>query len=176
MAVALVLNDVTQQLMPRKEATEWLFARLVTSRSREESPFYEALLLTSEPGELLDVALRQYREQGYELRLSLVASLLGDMGRRSWTALRTVAERTGPETEYFVPVIASLEAVSQAERRTALAKLARCCDVDVLWSILNVVQDHPELRSPEILRAFIESRDEQLREEAEGLLGTLKDG
>ncbi len=174
--VALLADDVRQRLTPRKEATEWLFARLVASRSREESPFYKALLFISDPEELTDVALEQYRQRGYEERLSLVASLLGDMGRRSWPALRVLASNAGPESEYFVSVIASLDGVSPREKIAALAKMARSCDLDVLWGILNVLQNYPELRSPDTLLPLVTTYDEQLNEEAKELLAALQCG
>jgi len=171
-AVAAITEDVRRHLVSERDATAWLFDCLVSSRSRNESPFYKGLLRMAQPSDIASVAFAQYRQLGFEGRLSLAASLLGDLGHRSWPVLRDLARRAEPECEYFVSVVANAKGVPSSERIAALADMARSRDPDVLWSVMNVVQSYPELRDVRILLRLSECEDDELSSEATALLAS----
>ena len=60
------------------------------------------LLGHRDPEGVLRVALEEFDEHGNDDRIVLAADVLSRLGNRSVTALQSLADRRGPEAEYFV--------------------------------------------------------------------------
>ena len=136
------------------ECTKHLFALLVRARGERKQHIYEQLLYQADPTVLLGIALSEYDRYGNEDRLTLTASLLTDMGGRSFPALRAFAQLNPPEYELFTDVLAYLRDVSIRDRLEALSYLIRNPSSDVRYSLLGALKCSPLWTRPHCFKCY----------------------
>ena len=165
-AVKAVLYDTEQHLLPTLKAAEWLFTRLVSSRSVDGAPYFDAVRLIALPERVAEIAVSQYRTLGNERRLAVAAALLREYGSSAWPALCWIAKSGIPDCEYFVDLVATIPGVKRSERIDVLVELAATGNMDVKWGIVGALENHPDLRRPPILNALRADADPELSEAA----------
>jgi len=149
-AVKAVLDDTAQHLLPTRKAAEWLFARLVLSRSVDGAPYFDAVRLIARPEEVAEIAVNQYRTLGNERRLAIAASLLREYGSEAWPALCWIARSGLSDCEYFVDLVATIPGVRRSEKIDLLVELVATGNMDVKWGVVGALENYPELRRPPI--------------------------
>jgi hypothetical protein len=146
------------------------FAALVKARSPRRSQEFSLLVSLAEASEILDVALKQYDQYGYEGRLSLAADLLSEMGDEGWRVMRGFCETNRPECYYFVDAVAAFRGVRRAQRIGALKQLASNPDPEVRAAVLNSQRYRPDCFDASILDELRNKGDEDEREEINRLV------
>ncbi len=165
-AVKAVIYDTEQHLLPKPMAAEWLFARLVSSRSLDGAPYFDALRLIARPEQVAELAVNQYRTLGNERRRAIAASLLKEYGSSAWAALRWIVRSGLSDCEYFVDLVATISGVGRSEKIDVLVELLATGNTDVKWGIVGALENYPELRRPPILNALRADVDPELSEAA----------
>jgi hypothetical protein len=163
-AVKAVLYDAAQHLLPKPKAAEWLFTRLVSSRSVDGAPYFDAVRHIARPEQVAEIAVNQYRTLGNERRLALAASLLREYGSSAWPALCWIARSGLSDCEYFVDLIATIPGVRRSEKIDVLVELLATGNMDVKWGIVGALENDAELRRPPILGALCADSDPELSE------------
>jgi hypothetical protein len=155
------------------EDTSQLFAALVPARGEQRNHLYQKLLHLGEPEILLHTALEAYRTHGNEERLAVAASLLADMGTRSFPALQSLVQSGSPECGMFIPVIAHCREIEMTRRLELLMILTSNPDVYVRISLLTETQHlRPEDAKP-ILQRLSNDTDAEIEEDARTYLEAL---
>ena len=126
----------------------------------DSTPFIQrlgvrAILSFADPGEVITLALHEFRLYGYEGRLVLAASLLSRFGERSWPVLASLAKSGLPECEYFVSAIARLDGISSRERLNAMIDLARNPDPSIRERVMDVLEGYSVEEAAEVLKAIV---------------------
>ena len=126
-------RDQTSQVhsIRRFKAIRFIFGRMLDSTPFIQRLGAHAILNFADPGEVITVALHEFRLYGYEGRLLLAASLLSRYGERAWPVLASLAKSGLPECEFFVSTIARLEGICCRERLNAMIDLARNPDPSI---------------------------------------------
>jgi hypothetical protein len=155
------------------EWTRHLFSLLVQARGNDRKRIYEILLHQSDPAILLSIALSEYYHYGNEDRLTLLASLLTDIGARALPALRILAQFNLPECELFAEVIAYLRDVSARDRLETLSYLLRNPSIHVRRSLLESLEAFIPQEATPLLQVLSNDKDDDLAEEARARLESL---
>ncbi len=163
-AVKAVLYDVERKLLSVRQATDWLFSRLVSSRAIDAPSYSEALRSVGSPEQVAKIACNQYRRLGNERRLAAAASVLREFGPSAWPALRWIAQSGLSDCEYFVDLVVGIPRIPSSERAEILLSFAQVGNADVRWGIVAILEDHPELRRPQIFKALYAHDDLELSE------------
>jgi hypothetical protein len=135
-AVRNLRQNVAAEKVRPEQAAAILLPYLVKASYAQQNLIVGALEQIATPDQILLAALDLYKRADDPRLLSTANELLANRGIASWPALKRFCATNHPACRYFVATVATLEGISEEERRRALLSLARNPDVDTRRELL----------------------------------------
>jgi hypothetical protein len=139
-AVQELLGDVAAKKRHPEQVATLLLPYLVKASYAQQSLVAGALEQVATPEQVLNAALALYERNRDPRLLSTADQLLASYGSASWPALKRLCGSMRPECRHFVNTVATLDQVSEDERREALLLLARNPDLDTQEQVLAALE------------------------------------
>ncbi|HTR51107.1 MAG TPA: hypothetical protein VMJ10_10410, partial [Kofleriaceae bacterium] len=151
----------TTRFLLAEEETGKRFRKLVSARVVDDSA-YRWIVDNGSAQTVIDTAVADYREHGNERRLSLAASLLGDMGLHAAESLRRLFSTGAAESEYFVDVAFCARDILPGELAQIAYTLATNPHADVRRRLLTNLHEHDRIDARLVLRTLCDDEEEDI--------------
>ena len=151
-------------------ATEALMGALRKATSREINELHRAIETFSQASEICDVAVERTKSEGTEFWLATAATILENMGRRAWPALRGFVRRHPDLAELFVRPVAWCEGVAIQDRIDTLNELARRGNRETRQRILEAALELPLESGRQLLNTLAGTVGDDVSHDARSML------
>lgn len=140
MGLSFLKSWVSSGFLDKKDATEWLFPVLLSSREDAFDQAYKTLVAVSSPDIVLDYSVSKYRQGWGEGYLQFAVSILSDLGEYSLKPLESFLDEDPKEAEFFAQMIASNSKFSVRQKKELLTKLLHSTHDGVRVSLLEALR------------------------------------